>query len=73
MIRSTNLIQDTQNDSNYILNNNSLKEFSNAQSEEGFLYGQYWNEKKWTFAGFDIENIKGFQEDIINHVFKGIK
>ncbi len=73
MIRSTNLIQDTQNDSNYVMNGDSLQEFSNAQSEKGFLYGSYWNEKKWTFAGFDIENIKGFQEDIINHVFKGIK
>lgn len=73
MIRSTNLIQDTQNDSNYVMNGESLQEFTNAQSEKGFIYGQYWNEKKWTFAGFDIENIKGFQEDIINHVLKGTK
>lgn len=73
MIRSTTLFQDTQNDSNYVMNGDLLQEFSNAQSEKGFLYGAYWNEKKWTFAGFDIENIKGFQEDIINHVFKGTK
>lgn len=78
MMRSRDLFDDTQNDSNYVMNGMTLQEFTTAQSEKGFLYGEYHNTKdsrsgsgRWWFAGLDIENLNLLTVDAVEWIMKG--
>lgn len=53
MIRSTNLYQDMQKDSNYRITGDSVEVHTEMRSDDNFLYGAYHNENKWRFAGMD--------------------
>lgn len=80
MIRSTNLFQDTQDNSNYVLNGSTLEQYTKAQSLGGFLYGYFHNTKdnrkgsgRWWFAGMDKENMDLLTNEFVDYIFTGKK
>lgn len=80
MIRSTNLFQDTQDNSNYAMNGYTLEQYTKAQSPKGFLYGYFHNTKdnrkgsgRWWFAGMDKDNLSLLTDEFVDYIFSGKK